>query len=145
MEDRGNGSGNMSLLPAPAGLPLRAGRSDLMKPKIPIDLRERERYVLFAIDPPVERINLSASMLRLFGLMGELHVSAKMLAFNGSHGIMKTTNRALSHAILSLVLAIPSSSKNGSFRVLRISGTLRKIREELKALGLDHSGSPLHL
>ena len=108
-----------------------------MRPKIPINLKERERYVLFMIDPPVERINLPASILRLFGLVGEPHVSAKMLAFNGSYGVMKTTNRALSHAILSLVLAVSQLSEGGSFRILRISGTLKKIRKELRTLGLD--------
>lgn len=107
-----------------------------MKPKIPIGVRDRRRYILFKVEPEFQG-DLSDLMRRarsrMYGVVCGSTIPFKVMFFDGSYGIIRCSNKSYSNVIFLLVTCLPEAQ--GYLRILSVSGSLRKIREMLKGEG----------
>jgi RNase P/RNase MRP subunit POP5 len=107
-----------------------------LKPKIPIGVKDRRRYVLFRVEPGFQgdlSDLLRKARSRMYGVVCGSTIPFKVVFFDGSHGIIKCTNKSYNNVIFLLVASLPEAQ--GYLRILSVSGSLRKIREVLKGEG----------
>lgn len=102
-----------------------------MKVKIPIGIFSPKRYVCFEIKGDAIRSselikNLIMSTRGLFGILGLSKTRLILKHFEDKRGVIETTSADLPHAISALAFAVYSLGENRSFRVVKISGTMRK-------------------
>lgn len=107
-----------------------------MKPKIPIGVKDRKRYILFRVEPGFQgdlSDLLRKARSRMYGVVCGSAVPFKVMFFDGSHGVIKCTNKSYNNVIFLLVTCLPKAQ--GYLRILSVSGSLRKIKEALKKEG----------
>ncbi|MFH1403224.1 MAG: Rpp14/Pop5 family protein [Candidatus Altiarchaeota archaeon] len=110
-----------------------------MPKPVPPTLRERNRYLVFEAisDSQFDRkavVNsLWNSMLRLYGEVGASETSIWIMDWDEgkSRGIVKVNHKAIDRARAAIGLVGDIGGKSVILRVITVSGTLKKARENL--------------
>ena len=111
-------------------------RRKKLKPKIPIGVKDRRRYILFKVEPEFQgdlSDLLRKARSKMYGVACGSTINFKVMYFDGSYGIIKCTNKSYNNVIFLLVTCLPEAQ--GYLRILSVSGSLRKIREVLNREG----------
>jgi len=101
-----------------------------MKPKIPISLTTRQRYIRFRIygyKPKIDELKrcIGQSLAELYGITQTPSVPAYIVKYKNGKGIVKTTNTELYHTILALAWASKKLKNKNILKIEKISGTLK--------------------
>jgi len=99
-----------------------------MRFKIPIDLKDRKRYISLVVEGNQERLGalLRRAIKELSGMKGLSTYRFNVIDLGGGRLILRTTEKSI-HAILSALLMVHYERK-AAIDVRGISGTLRKAK-----------------
>lgn len=88
-----------------------------------------KRYVVFEvkgeIGPSTLKEWLRGSAKELFGVLGLSETRLVLRHFEGSKGVVETTNAGLPFAITALCFAAYSSEELTSLRIINVTGTIK--------------------
>ncbi len=104
---------------------------------IPATMREKERYIGFELvcDNLLEkeaREGVTGALVKFLGELGYAAAHPKIIEYNAAErrGILRTTSGELENVKSALVLANSIAGRPARIKLLRVSGTIKKLKEK---------------